>query len=82
MRIAEFGVQDGYRFTGRNGGARDAAIECLRGSDGFVDPAGRVRVLRLSEMPGCRRSGGLGLDAFGANSHGRTFGENQPWRPC
>jgi hypothetical protein len=55
--ITEFGVQAGYRF-GRI--ASDSIEPSLKGSDGFVDPAGRAMVLPALEMPGRRRSEGLG----------------------
>jgi hypothetical protein len=61
MGIAELGVQAGYHFRWRTGRIRAGSIEPgLKGSDGFVDPAGRVMVLPALEMPGRRRSEGLG----------------------
>jgi hypothetical protein len=61
MGIAELGVQAGYHFTGRIGGAPAGSIApSLRGGDGFVEPAGRGLVLPALEMLGRRRSEGLG----------------------
>jgi hypothetical protein len=59
--IAELGVQAGYHFSRRIGRISAGSIEPgLKGSDGFVDPAGRVMVLPAQEMLGRWRSEGLG----------------------
>jgi hypothetical protein len=72
MGIAEFGVQAGYHFTGRTGGAFAGSIApSLRSGDGFVDVAGRSLVLPALEMLARRRREGFGgLDGYGACGHG------------
>ena len=61
MGIAELGVQAGYHFTRRIGGAPAGSIApSLSGRAGFVNPAGLGLVLPAPEM--CRRN--EGLDGF------------------
>jgi hypothetical protein len=74
MGITELGVQAGYHFTGRIGGApagRNASS--LRAGDGIVDPAGRGLGLLVLQMLGRRQRKGLGgLGDYGACGHGRA----------
>src|ERR1700733_12893313 len=79
MAVTELGVQAGYHFAGRTGGAPAGSIAPSL-SGGFVDPAGRGLVLPALDMLGCRRRDGLGgLDGY-ACGHGRTLGTNRlPW---
>jgi hypothetical protein len=59
MTVTEVGVQAGYHFAGRTGGA-PAGSSAPSLSGGFVDPAGRGLALPALEMLGRRRREGLG----------------------
>jgi hypothetical protein len=60
MGIAKLGVQAGYRFTWRIGGAPAGSFAPhLNSGSGFIDPARRGLILPALEMLSHRRSEGL-----------------------